>query len=287
MAGSTQQAFAAGASVASGVAHDAGAHRQQMTLGIGANGIGQGHGMALDVMLGGLLAGENRLDRALQQMRRQRSLRLDGELFLAAEGAAAGRQLDLDLLLRQVQHAGDLALVEDRALALAVHLDAASLRQRQTGFGLQEGNVDALSGEGLLDDVRGRGQRALHIAARERRGLNQVRGLVDTAGGMHLGRAGLHGFERVGERRQHLVIDLDAGGGLAGMEGGVGHDHGEEVTDAAGGFADGHEDGKIGNDESGAALCRGIGGGQDADDAGHGRGFGGVQGQDLGPRVLA
>ena len=94
----------AGARVASGIAHDARAHRQQMALGVGADRVVQRHRMALHVMLRRLLAREHRLHRPPQQERRQRRLRLNGQLFLGAERSAARRQRDLHIVERQIQN---------------------------------------------------------------------------------------------------------------------------------------------------------------------------------------
>ncbi len=128
---------------------------------------------------------------------------MDSSSF-APKRAAAGRQRDLHFFRRQIQSAGDLALIEGRALALRKNLDAFSLRHRQAGLRLEKRRFHGLRAESLLDDVRGGGQRRIHIAPRKRRGVEQIRMHVQIAGRMHLRRAGLERRERIGHRRSTL-----------------------------------------------------------------------------------
>ena len=85
-----QQTLAAGTCITAGIAHDAGAHGEQMALGIGSDCVMQNHRMAFDVMLRGLFSRENSLHRPLQQICCQCCLRLDGKFVFGAERAAAG-----------------------------------------------------------------------------------------------------------------------------------------------------------------------------------------------------
>ncbi len=62
--------------------------------------------------LRGLFARQNRFYGASQQVRRQRRLRLDGQLFLRAKRSAAGCQRDLHFFRRDIQCARDLAFIE-------------------------------------------------------------------------------------------------------------------------------------------------------------------------------
>ncbi len=94
--------------------------------------------------LRGLLARENGLHGPPEQMRRQRRLRLDGKFFLRAKRAAAGRQRDLHFFGGDVQRAGDLVLIERRALALRKNFHAFSLRDRQAGFGFEKSRLHGL-----------------------------------------------------------------------------------------------------------------------------------------------
>ena len=172
MARGAQQAFAARAGVAPRISDNPGAHRQQMPVGIGADGVLQRHRVALDVMLRGLRARQDGFHRTAQQERRHRRLRLNRQLFLGAEGAAAGGERDFHLLGWQVQHSGNLTLVEDRPLALRVYLDAVPLRQGQTRFRFEKRRLDGLRDERLLDDMRRCGQRGIHVAAGKGGGLD-------------------------------------------------------------------------------------------------------------------
>ncbi len=74
--------------------------------------------------------------------------------------------------------------------------------------------------------------------------------------GVHLRRARLQGREWIGDRFEHRVIDFHFVGGLARMEGSVRHHHGQKISNAAGGFADRHENRQVGIVEARAALPR-------------------------------
>src|SRR5262245_51984222 len=83
--------------------------------------------MPLHVMLRRLLTRQRCLDRPAEQIRGQCGLGLNGKFFLRAEGAAACRELDLDVGFRNVENARDGLLIEDRSLTLAVYLDSPGL----------------------------------------------------------------------------------------------------------------------------------------------------------------
>ena len=88
--------------------------------------------------------------------------------------------------------------------------------------------------------------RLQHVRRPRREGLRR----------MHQRRAGLQRLERIGERLEHLVVDLDLRRGLARVELRVGDDHREEVGDAAGQLAFGDEHRLIGIVEAGARGSR-------------------------------
>ncbi len=192
-------------------------------------------------------------------MRRQRRLHLDGQFFFRAKRAAAGRQRDLDVFRGKIQRRGDLGLIERRALALRKHLHALSLRDRQASLWLEKCRFDGLRCEGLLDHVRGSRQCRIHIAARKRGGVQQVRMHVQIAGRMYLRRIGQHCRERVGHRLVHFVINSDLVRGLSRVESRVGYHQRQNIADAARGLADGHEDRQVRNRETRAALSGNIG----------------------------
>ncbi len=149
------------------------------------------------------------------------------------------------------------------------NLQAFSLRDGEASLGLQKRRFHRLRAEGLLDDVRGSGQRGIHIAPGKRRGIEQIRMHVQIAGSMHLGRAGLHRGEWVRHRGVNFVIDFDLARGLARVEGRIGYHQSENIADAASGFADGDKDRQVWNRETGAPLPGNIGRGEDPFHARH------------------
>ena len=103
---------------------------------------------------------------------------------------------------------------------------------------------------------------------------------------VHLERARLQRLERVGERLEHFVVDLDGRGRLACVKLGISNDHREEVGDAAGHFPLGDEHRLIGNRETDASGSRHVRGGEHPHDARHRRGSVGSNLQHPGTRVL-
>ena len=191
MAGGAKQAFAAGARVASGITDDSNPRGEQVAFGIDAHSVVQRHRMALGMELGGLLARKNCFHRTSQQVRGERGLGLDGQLFFGAESTARGSQLDFHFFRRQIQNFGDLSFVEGRALALREKFDAFSLGECQASFGLQKRRIDRLGLECVLDDMGRRCERSIYIAAGKSGGFEQVGMDVQISGGMHLRRSRL------------------------------------------------------------------------------------------------
>ena len=118
----TKRALGARGVIAARVSHDPRAHGGQPPLGIGAHGERDRHGMSLDVVLRGLFAREHRLHGPSQQVRRQRRLRLNRQLFLRAEGTTARGQHDLDAVGLEPQDLGNLQAVVHRPLAVGVNV---------------------------------------------------------------------------------------------------------------------------------------------------------------------
>ena len=217
------------------------------------------HRVALDVMLRGLLAREHRLHRPLQQVRGDRRLRLDRQLLLRAERAAAGGQRDLDVLR-------DRAF---RTLAICCWsytepwLSVWTLTPFPCGIARHaSGSRNAIS-IGCVWNVASMTcaalcQRGVHVSARERgdRLQHVRRPRRERVRRVHQRRARLQRLERIGERLEHLVVDLDLRGRLARVKLRVGDDHREEVGDAAGELAFGDEDRLVGIVEAGAAEAR-------------------------------
>ncbi len=85
----------------------------------------------------------------------------------------------------------------------------------------------------------------------------------------------MRGFRllHVEERRQNLIIDLDAGRRSAGFGLGFRDHAGQRVADVTGDFANLDIDGPVLGVKAEDTLARDVVGGQDADDAGHVRRF--------------
>ena len=146
--------------------------RPQPPLGIGAHGERDRHRMALDVVLGGLLAREHRLHRPAQQVRRHRRLRLDRQLFLRAERAAARGQHDFDV--RRARASGPWRSAAGRTPSPGCRCEPSTrpchaARNAPGSFGLEKRDLDLLRLERRLDDVGGvrqRRRRRLHARRR-------------------------------------------------------------------------------------------------------------------------
>jgi hypothetical protein len=242
---------------------------------VGANGQLHRHRVALDVMLGRLRTREHGFDWPLQEQRGNGGLPLNRQLLFRAERAAARGQGDLDFCRIQIQDLRDLGVVVHRTLALRVDPHASvRLRHGQTGFRLEERDVDRLRVERRVDDVRRGRQRRVHVAAGKRRGrLEHIRWpRCESTLRMHEGRTRLERLEHIRHRLQHLVINTHLRRCLARVERRVGDDHREKVGDAARQFAFSYEHGLIRIVEAGPAVSWNIASREHSNDAGHGRG---------------
>ena len=148
-------------------------------------------------------------------------------------------------------------------------LDAAALWICQARLGLEERGIDRLRRERGFDDMRRGLERRLDVAAAEFRGrLDHVGRRPEGVRRMHQQRAWLERFERIGDRLEHLVVDFDLRRGLPRVELRVGHDHREEIADAAGRLADGDKQRQVGNGEARATLAGHIARREDPLDSG-------------------
>ena len=91
----------------------------------------------------------------------------------------------------------------------------------------------------------------------------------------------------VEERRQNLIIDLDAGRRSTGFGLGFRDHAGQRVADVTGDFANLDIDGPVLGVKAEHTLAGDVVGGQDADDAGHVRRFIRMDGKHAGPGMLA
>ncbi len=112
------QDFHSHRSVRASVTDDAGAHRLQFPLGICAERVVQHDGMSFGMDPDGLLPREHGLDRARKPHGGNGRLRLDGEVFLAAERTAVRDELDVDARRFNPENLRDLLLIVVHALPL-------------------------------------------------------------------------------------------------------------------------------------------------------------------------
>ncbi len=223
-------------------------------------------------------------DRAAGDPGEERGLPLDREVLLAAEPAAGGHLGDPHARLGKGEHVGDLAPVLPDALPLGedLQLGRAVPRSghRQAGFRLEEGVLDRARREAVAHDVgRGR-QGSRRVAPPDHGGVKQIARRMDGRG------TGLERRERVGDRRQNLILDIDQGGRRAGLAARPGRHRGKHVADVAGGLAFGDEDGPVARDQPDAPLAGDVGRGHDRHDPGSRNRTGRVDAADDRPGVV-
>ncbi len=229
-----------------------------------------------------LLPAERALDRAADQAGGQRGLALVGGVLLAAERAAVGDEVDEDAVLGLGQHVGDLAAVVPHALAAGEHLQPAVVeRHDQRRLRLEEGVLDALGLEHLVDGVGAAGEGLVDVAPGVGAAGQEVP--VEAPDGVLVA---LEGVEGVGERGERVVVDVHELGRPAGRGPVVGHDQGEDVARVGRAPAHGDEHRPVAVDQPHPQLARHVGGGDDPDDAVDGLGLGRVDRQHVGPGVL-
>ena len=267
--------------VGPGVGKDARLRRHEQPLFVAADDVMELHGMALGVHPYGLGTRQAYLDRTPQQIGPQRRVGLTGEIFLAAEGSAGIGQRHRHLGGGQAQEGGDVGLIVPDALRLHVEANASVLGKGEAGFGFEKGvlhglrRVDGFGGEGAA------GQRLVHgLAAPDALVEEDVAPLVDTDGRV----LGLLHIEKRGE---DFVVGPDARGGSAGLFLAFRNHAGQRVPDVTGDFPGLDVDGPVLGVEAEHALAGDVLGPQDADDAGHGRRFFRMDGEDAGARVFA
>jgi len=159
-------------------------------------------------------------------------------------------------------------------LALGVDLQTAVDRDGEGGLGFEEGVLDALGGESLLDHVRRIGQRPVHIAAGEGADLEQV------APGMDGGRVGDE--RRIGgvDGIEDLIIHRDCVRRRARAVLAIGHHHRQHVADITGNLAGGDDQRPVVDDEAMVADSGDVAGGEDTLDPGRFQAIGGVDAED-------
>ena len=181
------------------------------------------------------------------------------------------------------EHRGDLVAVVPDALAAREDLQGAvGLRHGEGRLGLEEGMLDALGLEDLVDRVGRGGERRVDVAALVgRAGQDVALELPDGVLGIVDRRHG------VGQRAQRAVGDLDELGRIAGGLLGVGDDDGKDVAEVGGAAALGYEHRPVGVDDPDPQLTGHVRSGEDRLDSGDGEGGGGIDPQNVGPGVIA
>ena len=296
MAGGALQDLAADAGVGAVVADHACPDGQQVAVGVAADRVVHPERMALDVEAEALGAAEREQHGPPGGPGQERRLALDVEVLLAAEGATGRDLADEDVLRLEAQERGDLAPVVPGALALRHDVEARAapsvavrrpvvpgrrqLRHRQAGLGLEEGVLDAGGGEALRGDVGCPLERRVDVAALDDRERDEVAALV------HERRVVGQRRERIGDRRQDVVLDIDERGGLARGLAALRGDRGQHVTDVAGRLALGDEQRPVVHDEPLVPLAGHVRGGQHGDDAGVGGSPRGVDPPNDGTRMV-
>ena len=172
-----------------------------------------------------LLPAVQNLHRTARHLRGQRRVDLSGNILLAAEAAPHQRADHAHLFVIQAQALRNLPPVAVRDLA--AHIDrhlvavvfgrapllagrrahpAVTRRHRQRALRLQKGVLGHRRAVRALDDDVGRGEPRLHVAVPHLDMLEQVP--IGTVR-VQLRRVRLQRIPRIGDRRQHLVIDAD------------------------------------------------------------------------------
>ena len=211
---------------------------------------------------------------------------------LPPNAPAVGDEVHEDAVLGDAEHVGDLAAVVPHALPAREHLERAVVSgHHERRLGLEEGVLDALGLEHLVDGVGAGGEGGVGVEPFGVVGAGVDRPGQDVGGGrvadLPHGRLGrVEGRERVGERGERGVVDRHQLGGPPGGGPVAGHDEGQDVAGVRRAPADRDEHRPVAVDEPDAQVARHVGGGEDALDAGDGLGRRGVDGEDVGPGVL-
>ena len=214
--------------------------------------------MTLGVQPEALLARQRALHRTPEQPGGERRLGLVAHVLLAAERTAVGHQLDDDPVGRDVEDAADVVAVVPHSLAprVDVHRAGGRVGHGERRLRLEEGVLDALGLEHLVDGVGARRQRRVDVAT----GVGAHRQHV--AVGTPHGERGVRGDgrQRVGDRRQHVVLDVDQFRRGPRLLAGLGDDDRQHVAGERGATADWDHHRPVLVDDSDAQLARDVGG---------------------------
>ena len=267
--------------VRAGIRDDTDLGGLQDSLFVAADDVMELHAVALGVHTDRFGPGEPDLDRTPKQIRGERGMGLAGEVLLAAECAAGVGQRNRDLGRGDMEQGSYVGLVVPDTLRLDIEAYPARFGNGQRRFGLDEGVLDRLGPIRGLGGEGAAGQCLVH-------GLTAPDGLVEQDIAVFVDMDG-RGFRllHVEERRQNLIIDLDAGRRSTGFGLGFRDHAGQRVADVTGDFANLDIDGPVLGVKAEHTLAGDVVGGQDADDAGHVRRFIRMDGKHAGPGMLA
>ena len=248
--------------------------------------------MALGVERERLGTRELALHGTLELICGERGQVLDGHVLLAAEAATHEHGLDDHTLGFAIpaKHVGTLFARIVGALVGRLHLDAVLVREGDGALGLQEGMLGKGRGKALRHGKRALRQRLGGVAARHVTALAHVvlelhcvakgkEAVVQARG------VGSPGLDNVTHGLQRLVINLYELLGLLERRLVLGDHQHNGIAHAAGDIALGDHDVPV-LDKVADLVDRHVLGAQDAHHAGQGLGFGGIDGEHTGARVL-
>ncbi len=201
-------------------------------LDVNAHGMARAGGSEL------LLTGEFQLDRAAEAQRRQRDNVLDKHFLLGAKAAADPLAKHAHFVEIETEDTRQLLAREERHLRAGAHIElAVGIEPGDGGMGLEMGVLDTRGDvSAFMHDVgRGKSRRDIANIAVDLR--NDVVGRIGDARGGILGvndrRARTHGFFRIKDRGQVLVVHHHAAAAFLGGRLAVGHHRGDALADEA------------------------------------------------------
>ncbi len=271
--------------VGTGVADGADTDGGEPAVGVAPGPVLEADRMTLGVQAEALLPRQRALHRAPEQPGGERRLGLVAHVLLAAEGTAVGHQLDDDPVGGDVEDAADVVAVVPHPLPARVDVHRAGdrVRHRQRRLRLEEGVLDALRLEHLVDGVGARLQSGVDVTA----GVGAHRQDVAVGAPHRERRVGGDRRQRIGDRRQDVVLHVDQLGRRPCLLAGLGDDDGEHVSGERGAPTDGDHHRPVLVDDPDAQLAGDVGGGEHGDDSVGSRGSSGVDGDDVGTGVVS
>jgi hypothetical protein len=287
MAGCSFEHLHANRGIGATVAERAHAQAGELAVGVAARPILEADRVTLGVDPQALLTRQRAFHRSVEEPGSKRCVRLIAHVFLAAERATVGHECDRHLFVADGETAGDVVAVVPHTLSARIHLQMplASGVDRwhcERALRLEERVLDTLRVEHLVDDVRGCSQRCVDIAAGVLAGAEHVAG-----GAPHRdGRVGQHRSLRIGDWRQHVVLDGDEFRRCASLLPRVGNDDRQHVSGVAGAATDRDHHRPVLVDDADVELAGNVGGGVHRHHAGRCCRGRRIDGNDIGAAVI-